>query len=194
MAGTWSLYISSIGVPTSLKNTVVLKTWRGNSQEVNTIRILLAPSLSGGEYSRRLICIRGRTSNAEPPYTAIMSILLITLAGVSFCILIIRFFCICVFCKFVFSYFCILFLSRCIQPLCPFFTAHYLPGLYHHSFVMPSYIIGFNFSLHISLWSNIERMASGWTNIPYSYFHTLLYTVILLSDAILKEWLVAGQI
>ena len=108
---------------------------------------------------------------------------------VYFCILIFWFFWIGVFCKFVFSYFCILFLSRCIQPLCPFFTAHYLPGLYHHSFVMPSYIVGFNFSPHVSLWCNIEIMTGGGWNIPYSYFHTLLCTVILLSDAILRnDW------
>ena len=113
MAGTWSLHFSSIGVLTRLKNTVVLKTWRGNSQEVNTIRILLAPRLSGGEYIQHLICIRGRTSNAEPPYTAIMAILPITHAG-------------------VFLYFDILvFLNRCILQVCIFVFLHFISEPLH---------------------------------------------------------------
>ena len=173
---------------------------------MNTIRILLAPRLSGGEYSRHLICIRGRTSNAEPPYTAIMSILPITHAGVFF-----------VFWYFGFSE-SVYFASLYFRIFAFYFWAaafsHYVHSLLHITFL--GFITTLSWCLHTS-WASIFHRISlseailkewlvagrvaqivaawwlrklwrpgGWTNIPYSYFHTLLtfilYTVILLSD------------
>ena len=149
MAGIWSLYISSIGVPTRLKNTVVLKTWRGNSQEVNTIRILLVPRLSGGEYSRHLICIRARTFNAEPPYTAIISILPITHAGVFF-----------VFWYFGFSE-SVYFASLYFRIFAFYFWAaafsHYVHSLLHITLL--GFITTLSWCLHTSQASIFHRMS-----------------------------------